>query len=210
MREFAAPRQGRPLFPLSASRLGINSRLKRLRATQAPTEATMRKYLLAGAALAAISAAPAAARDNSAYFGLEAGPMWVHDSRVEIESTGAPVLDIDHKMGVDGDLIMGYDFGLFRAEFEGAHKWAKHSSYDRPSGAESPVHGHSSNYSTMINAMVDVGRNDAVNFYAGAGVGLAWHNERARIGNVDLVDMNDDAKFAWQGIAGVRAPVFRY
>src|SRR6476619_6936777 len=115
----------------------------------------MMRYLLAGAALAAI-AAPAAARDNSAYFGLEAGPMWVQDSHVRLDS-GTPVIDIDHKVGVDGDLIAGYDFGMFRAEFEGGHKWAKHGDYDRPSGATTPSHGHTSSYSTMLNAMVDVG-----------------------------------------------------
>jgi hypothetical protein len=38
----------------------------------------MKRFLLAGLAVAAI-AAPAEARDNSAYFGLEVGPMWVKD-----------------------------------------------------------------------------------------------------------------------------------
>ena len=38
----------------------------------------MMRYLLAGAALAAV-APPASARDNSPYFGLEVGPMWVTD-----------------------------------------------------------------------------------------------------------------------------------
>jgi opacity protein-like surface antigen len=169
----------------------------------------MMRYLLAGAALAAI-AAPAAARDNSAYFGLEVGGMSVRDSHVEVNATGARVLDIDHKLGVDGDLIAGYDFGMFRAEFEGAHKWAKHDSFDLPTGAENPVHGHTSNYSTLVNAMVDLGNNDSFNFYAGGGAGLAWVNQKARIGTTTLVDIQDNSQFAWQGIAGVRAPVFRY
>ena len=131
----------------------------------------MMRYLLAGAAVAAI-AAPASARDNSAYFGLEVGPMWVTDSHVH--RNGASVLDINHNLGVDGDLILGYDFGIFRAELEGSHKWAKHKSYDfatPPNPAD--ARGHSRVYSIMGNAMVDLGDNDRVNFYVGAGVGRA-------------------------------------
>ena len=169
----------------------------------------MKRFLLAGLAMAAISA-PASARDNSAYFGLEVGPMWVKDSHVKLDTTGTTVLDIDHKLGVDGDLVAGYDFGMFRAEFEGAHKWAKHDGYDRPSGPTEPVHGNSSGYSTMINGMVDVGGNDSVGFYAGGGVGLAWMHQHATVGTTELADINENGKLAWQAIAGVRAPVFRY
>src|SRR5690349_7829107 len=120
----------------------------------------MKRFLLAGLATLAI-AAPASARDNSAYFGLEVGPMWVKDAHVKTDS-GTRVLDINHSLGVDGDLIMGYDFGMFRAEFEAGHKWAKHHDYDRPTGATTPAHGNTSGYSTMVNAMVDVGGNDSV------------------------------------------------
>ena len=62
----------------------------------------------------------------------------------------------------------------------------------------------------MINAMVDVGPNESFNFYAGGGAGLAWIKQKARIGNTTIVDIADNEQFAWQGIAGVRAPVFRY
>src|SRR4029079_7770284 len=137
---------------------------------------SMKRYLLAGLAMAAI-AAPAAARDNSAYFGLEVGPMWVRDSHVTVDATGATRLDIHHSLGVDGDLIAGYDFGIFRAEFEAGHKWAKDKHYDRPTGATTTGHGHTRGYSTMVNGMVDLGRNDTVNFYAGAGVGLSWMHQ---------------------------------
>ena len=34
--------------------------------------------------------------------------------------------EVKRKMGVDGDLIAGYDFGLVRAELEGAYKWTEH------------------------------------------------------------------------------------
>jgi OOP family OmpA-OmpF porin len=170
------------------------------------------RYLLVGAALAAI-AAPAAARDHSAYFGLEIGALFPLDSHVD-ESTGANVLNINHKLGVDGDLIAGYDFGIFRAEFEAGHKWAKHKNYDLASGATVGGDGHTSSYSTMINAMIDLGDNRSFNFYAGGGAGLTWIHQQARWPVTPTatasLDINDKEHFAWQGIAGVRAPVFRY
>src|SRR5215210_5808072 len=91
----------------------------------------MKRYLLAAAATAAFAASPAAARDNSAYFGLEIGPMWAQDSKIRFPEVtdGTVDFDVTHKLGVDGDLIAGYDFGIIRAELEGSHKWAKHDEY---------------------------------------------------------------------------------
>src|SRR5258707_633951 len=92
----------------------------------------MKRYLLAAASVAAFAAAPAAARDHSAYFGLEVGPMWAQDSHVRFPNftgDGSADFTATHKLGVDGDLIAGYDFGIIRAELEGAHKWAKHDKY---------------------------------------------------------------------------------
>ena len=165
----------------------------------------MKRLLLVGAALTAISA-PAAARDHSAYFGLEMGPMWALDSHVE--RNGTDFVDVDHKLGVDGDLILGYDFGMFRAEAEGAYKWARHDSYELPNGSSGGADGHSRVYSIMGNAMIDLGDNERINFYAGGGVGMAWIRQTfdSPAAGDDLADSN----LAWQGIAGVRAPVFRY
>jgi opacity protein-like surface antigen len=167
----------------------------------------MIRYLLAGAALAAI-AAPAQARDHSYYFGLEIGGMWAHDSTMEERSTGAQLFDVDYKPGVDGDLILGHDFGMIRAEVEAGHKWAKHDSLNLASGGSLDGDGHSSGYSAMGNLLLDVGKNESVNFYVGGGAGIAWFHERTAI---DTTDFNlRDSGFAWQAIAGVRAPVFRY
>src|SRR5207342_1037426 len=109
----------------------------------------MKRYLLAAASVAAFAAAPAAARDHSAYFGLEVGPMWAQDSHVRFPNftgDGSADFNADHKLGVDGDLIAGYDFGIIRAEVEGAHKWAKHDTYS--DGSDSVEgDGHSRAYS---------------------------------------------------------------
>ena len=169
----------------------------------------MKFYWLAGAALALI-AAPANARDNSAYFGIEIGGLFANDSDVQVD--GDDFVQIDHKFGVDGDLIAGYDFGMFRAEIEGSHKWAKHDDYsfvsdlvDFPCFSDDDdecTDGHSRAYSLMANAMVDFGKDENVNFYVGGGLGIAWvrqtFNDPAN--NADI----EDSGLAWQLIAGVR------
>ena len=166
----------------------------------------MKRYLLAGAAFAAF-ATSAEARDNSAYFGLEIGPMFARDAVFELDDSD--IFEVEHKLGVDGDLILGYDFGLFRAEFEAGYKWAKHDEYDSLTFVTfDEAKGHSRARSLMVNGMVDLGRNDSFNVYAGAGAGIAF--VRQTFG--EAVTDNDirDNGLAWQLIAGIRAPVFRY
>ena len=169
----------------------------------------MMKYLLAGAALAVI-ATPAAARDNSAYFGIEVGPMFANDSDVELNNDN--FAKIDHKIGVDGDLIAGYDFGLFRAELEGAYKWAQHGDIDFAGVDIDDADGHTRAYSLMGNAMVDFGNNERMNFYIGAGAGIAWVHQKFDISDVPADPEGElaEANFAWQIIAGVRAPVWNH
>ena len=166
------------------------------------------KYLLAGAALAAI-AVPAQARDHSWYFGIEAGALFARDDSLhESGPNGGDLVDINYKTGVDGDLIMGYDFGMFRAEFEGGYKWAKISDFDID-GRRLDGNGHTSGYTTMVNGMLDLGQNEVWNFYVGAGAGFGWMHEHSVIGNFQG-DVRDNGKFVWQGIAGVRYAAFRY
>jgi opacity protein-like surface antigen len=167
----------------------------------------MIRYLLAGVAVIAV-ATPAQARDHSYYFGLEIGGMWAKDSTVEARTTGADLFDVNYKTGADGDLILGHDFGLVRAELEAGHKWAKHDTLDLASGGAVDDDGHTSGYSAMGNLLLDIGKNEAINFYVGGGAGIAWLHQRAAIGTTDF-NIRDNG-FAWQAIAGVRAPVFRY
>jgi len=166
----------------------------------------MKMYLLAGIALASL-ATPAAARDRSAYFGIEAGPMWVRDGSVTFE--GEDSFDVDHKMGVDGDLIAGYDFGVVRAEAELGYKWAGHQEYS-DSSESVDADGHSRAYSLMGNVLADFGDDARVNFYVGGGVGIASIRETFSIEDDTDQFSIKDSNLAWQIIAGVRAPVFRY
>jgi OmpA-OmpF porin, OOP family len=171
----------------------------------------MTRYLLAATALAtglAAMASPAVARDRSAYFGLEVGALFVTDTGVDLDDDEIFDEDfsIDHKMGVDGDMIAGYDFGMFRAEAELGYKRSEHDEYD--DGGAFDADGRSSVYSLMINAMADVGPDEGFQFYAGAGAGWAQV--------IHVLEEDDDALkikdrgFAWQLIAGVRAPVSQY
>src|SRR5687768_17687232 len=131
----------------------------------------MTRYLLAATALAtglAAMASPAVARDRSAYFGLEAGALFVKDTDVDLDDDEVFDEDfsIDHKMGIDGDMIAGYDFGMFRAEAELGYKRSEHKDYEDVLGAFD-ADGRSSVYSIMGNAMIDVGQDEGVSFYAG-------------------------------------------
>lgn len=168
----------------------------------------MIRYLLAGAALAAL-ASSAEARDHSAYFGLEVGAMFPRSSTVADTTTGDDLFRIKYKTGVDGDLIAGYDFGLIRAEVEAGHKYATDDRLDIAGDGSVDGHGHTSGFTDMGNILLDLGKNDVVNFYVGGGAGLAWLNEHSKIGSFTS-RIQTNGHFAWQGIAGVRAPVFRY
>ena len=169
----------------------------------------MRSMLLAAAALAAI-ATPAAARDNSAYFGLEVGGLQVKDTDVEVE--GEDFGSIDHKLGVDGDMIAGYDFGMFRLEAELGYKRSHHKEYQLTDEGdelfEVDADGRSSTYSLMLNGMVDVGNERDINFYAGAGAGYAQVIHALR-DDEDRIKIKDRG-FAWQLFAGVRKQLDRH
>ncbi len=169
----------------------------------------MKTQLLAATALAAMAiATPAAARDRSAYVGLEVGALFVTDTDIDVEDVEFQEdFSIDHKMGVDGDLIAGYDFGMFRAEAELGYKRSEHDEYEVDQETFD-ADGRSSVYSLMLNAMVDLGQDEGFQFYAGAGIGYA---------QVILVVDDDgdgfkikDRGFAWQLIAGVRKSVSQY
>ena len=172
----------------------------------------MRNHLLCAAALAAI-ATPAAARDNSGYFGIEVGGLSARDTDVELDIfDGVDVVDIDYKLGVDGDLIAGYDFGMIRAEAELAYKRAEHDEYTVTDEGVSTfdADGRTSVYSAMANLLLDFGSDDSVNFYAGGGLGMAWTTVSIEEGTDDDRIVGKDSNLAWQLIAGIRAPVWTH
>ena len=174
----------------------------------------MTRYLLAATALAtglAAIATPAAARDRSAYFGLEVGALFVKDSDVDLDDDDIFDEDfsIEHKMGVDGDMIAGYDFGMVRAEAELGYKRSEHDEYDDGTGTLDGD-GRSSVYSLMLNAMADLGPDEGFQFYGGAGIGFAQVIHVLEEEDVAGALKLKDRGFAWQLIAGVRTPISQY
>ena len=184
----------------------------------------VKKYWLSAAAIIAI-AAPASARDGNWYVGAEAGAINIQDSNVDRRFPGGdwvPWLDVDHDLGYDVDLVLGYDLGIFRLEGELGYKRAKHNEYEIdnnapgpfPGGGDEPVFpgaeidadGRTSILSGMVNALFDVGGNGGVGFYAGAGAGIARVSMTVDQLGTAKYHLKDTG-FAWQLIAGLRVPV---
>ena len=161
---------------------------------------------------AIVVATPAAARDRSAYFGLEAGGLFVTDTDVETNNqqlTGS--FSIDHKMGIDGDMIAGYDFGMFRAEAELGYKRSEHKDYD--TGTVSvDADGRSSVYSLMANAMIDVGQDEGISFYAAVALAMrrSFTTSTTERPANRCQPQAQGSRLRWQGIAGVRMVVSQY
>lgn len=174
-------------------------------------------------------ATPAAARDGSAYVGLEGGLWFPRDLNGSL-TVNYPTATTPHgaisypggvtlnaKSGYDVDAVAGYDLGMFRVEGELSYKRANLSGLSLPSQALADLATASSTppvtsaeidlvgsrvsvLSGMINALVDFGGDVGIGGYVGAGVGQAQVKR--------LTD--SDSGPAWQLIAGVRAPVADY
>jgi len=181
----------------------------------------MRKFLLAAVASAFVCSA-AFAGDRGGYIGLEGGflfPRTTHvDARISDGTTtfvGKDLFGIKYKTGYDLDVIGGYDLGMFRVEGELGYKRAgldrlsiSPATLDAISDAlrtpittdDLSVDGHTRVLSGMVNGLVDFGGSN-FGVYAGAGAGLAG----VKLGGGG--DSVSKTKFAWQLIAGARAPV---
>ena len=187
----------------------------------------MRKLAILAALASTALAAPAFARDNAWYVGIEGGAMLQEDLKFDVGpsaiSPGGQAV-VDSKTGYDVDGIIGYDLGMFRLEGEVAYKRARVTEFDTtasrtpaligppagagaPAGAYADASGKNSALSFMANALLDFGGEEGFSGYVGAGAGVA----RVKFSgyNVSGDDfLNDsDTKFAWQAIAGVRYPV---
>ena len=210
----------------------------------------MRKYLLASTALLMV-ATPAVAKDNSWYVGFDIGALFPKSPsggnvqadfttvNAAVPSTGVlPPITIPSpasttftdpfnfktNVGIDTDLVVGYDFGMFRAEGEVAYKHSHldsnvndtflaslNAALNRPSAAPDPgapglpaitasdFHLDDSihAWTAMVNGLVDFGGQDDIGGYAGVGIGYA---------NVHGLD-DSHGKFAWQLLAGVYYPI---
>ncbi|HKX87775.1 MAG TPA: outer membrane beta-barrel protein, partial [Sphingopyxis sp.] len=178
----------------------------------------MRKLAVAMALASTALASPALARDDSWYVGVGAGAMLVEDLDLDIGAfNNAGTLD--HRAGYDVEGTVGYDFGGFRAEVEVGFREAdiKSGRFATPgipqsvagSGALATgafdLAGDTNALSFMVNGLLDFGDDDGLQGFVGGGAGVARVSvEPVYAGN--FLD-DSDTGFAWQAIAGVRAPL---
>jgi opacity protein-like surface antigen len=173
----------------------------------------MRFYLLAAVAAAAI-AAPAAAQTGP-NVGADLGALMVQDDNVNYQGFQGDLdttVDIDHKLGIDADIVAGYDFGMFRLEGELGYKRAKIDTDVFVPNAHFADEfgpfldnngGHARTVSAMVNGLVDFPIGGNFSAFAGAGAGYARTNYQLNALHFEGTDGN----FAWQVLAGVRAAI---
>jgi outer membrane protein OmpA-like peptidoglycan-associated protein len=182
----------------------------------------MRKLAVVLALASTALATPALARDKSWYVGAEGGAMIVEDIDYDIGALNNAGT-ADHDYGYDVDAVMGYDFGGFRLETEVGYRKATLDGYssttttptftaagvrgNRAAGDFGYAGGSTSALSFMLNGLLDFGPDDGIQGFVGGGVGVA--RVKANYGLTTGGDfLNDsDTVFAYQGLAGIRAPL---
>jgi OmpA-OmpF porin, OOP family len=180
----------------------------------------MRKMAIAVALASTAMATPAFARNDAWYIGVEGGAMIVEDIKLDIGILPAAG-SVDHKIGYDVDGIIGYDFGAFRMEAEVGYKQAQVDGYtsstttrrgtgfaNAPAGSYKGAAGQTSALSFMLNGLLDFGDDDGLNGFIGGGAGVARvkHSKYSINPAGNFLD-DSDTGFAYQALAGIRAPL---
>ncbi|WP_164115691.1 OmpA family protein [Sphingorhabdus sp. Alg239-R122] len=180
----------------------------------------MRKLVIGLALASTAFTAPANARDDAWYVGVDGGATIVEDMDLDIGGI-SDAASLDHKVGYDFGGYVGYDFGGFRLETEVSWREADPDSLTStvriptgnsgigPTGIFPGVAGDSNVLSFMLNGMLDFGDDDGVQGFVGGGAGVA----RVNVDNIAQTPAggpwldDSDTGFAWQALAGVRAPL---
>jgi len=180
----------------------------------------MRKLVIGMAMASTALAAPALARDGQWYVEVDGGAMILEDIDFDIGALNNAAT-IDSDVGYDFGGIVGYDFGGFRLEAEASFREADPDSVATtvriPTNTGNLVQGRSGTFDAagdtnalafMINGMLDFGADDGLQGFVGGGVGVARVDVDNSINSVGPGFLDDsDTGFAWQAIAGVRAPL---
>ncbi|MGE5953348.1 MAG: outer membrane protein, partial [Qipengyuania vulgaris] len=169
----------------------------------------MKKTAIAIALCSTAISMPAMARDNQTYAEIGFGPALAEDFDISLANPDETDLaSLDEDYGFDGQLLLGHDFGTFRVEIEGSYREFDHDTLtlaDNGRMIEGPQ-GSSSALSIMGNALVDFGPDDGLQGFIGAGAGPARIKHDISLGNNQVFE-GSDWEFAWQLLAGVRAPL---
>ena len=180
----------------------------------------MRKLVIGMALASTAIASPALARDGAWYVELDGGPMIVEDIDFDV-GAATDAVSADFKTGYDFGGIVGYDFGAFRLEAEAGYRGAdldtlssttallpSNTVVNAPAGTY-VAGGDATVLSFMLNGMVDFGPDDGLQGFVGGGAGVArtkFNNTTVDISSPGFLD-DSDSGFAWQILAGVRAPL---
>jgi OmpA-OmpF porin, OOP family len=178
----------------------------------------MRKLAIGLALASTALASPSMARDGQWYVGVDGGAMIVEDLQLDI---GALPIEgtANTKTGYDFGAVVGYDFGGFRLEAETSYREADLTSFASsvpgiPSGAGAGLstaglkatNGDVNALSFMVNGMLDFGEDDGLQGFVGGGVGVARVDVQQIFAAPSWLD-DSDTGFAWQALAGIRAPL---
>ncbi len=173
----------------------------------------MRKLALGLALCSTALSSPAFARDNTAYVELGFGPSLAQDFDFQDFSDGETIdVTLEEDYGFDGGVVLGYDYGAFRIEVEGNYREYDHdelSALASDISVQNPL-GKSSAASIMGNALLDLGNDDGIQAFVGGGAGTVYVDQSIGLvgtGDDDNLINGDDWKFAWQALAGLRAPL---
>jgi OmpA-OmpF porin, OOP family len=181
----------------------------------------MRKTVIVLALASSAIASPAMAREGGTYIEIDAGVLMVEDADYDIVTT-SNAATLESEYGYDFGGTIGYDFGMFRLEAEASFREADpdvlttNGTIGIPTGSAAPlgfgsfdgVAGDSNALSGMINGLLDFGHDDGLQFYVGGGAGIArvTLDSTVNANGPGFLD-DEDTGFAWQAIAGVRAPI---
>ena len=168
-------------------------------------------------------ASPALARDNSWYIGAEFGPMLAEDLDLAVRDADGneiSIVSLDTDYGFDGGGYVGYDFGAFRLEAEASYRDASVDNISVGQGGltwgggniaaagDYPAAGGIDSLSFMLNGLFDFGSDDGLQFYAGAGIGVARTSVEGRVVQTGPASIDDSSSdIAWQLLAGINAPL---
>ena len=155
----------------------------------------MRKLAISLALASTVLTSPALARDNQWYVAVDGGAMIVEDLALDIGAL-KDAASVDTDNGYDFGSAVGYDFGGFRLESEVSYRKA-----NAPLGGP----GDANALSFMVNGLLDFGDDDDLQGFVGGGVGVARVGAQTFAAPALLDDT--DTGFAWQALAGVRAPL---
>ncbi|WP_292963612.1 outer membrane protein, partial [Novosphingobium sp. UBA1939] len=173
----------------------------------------MRKLVLGLAMASSALATPALARDKSWYVEGDAGAMIVEDIYNFTGKNNDGTLDT--KAGYDFGGIVGYDFGPFRLEAEASYRRAEEKGYrsSTQNYNDAQLGGGASALSFMANGLLDFGPDDGLQGFVGGGVGVGRVKNAVITpvtGPTSVNVVDSDTGFAWQALAGIRAPISKH